>query len=169
VDQPQTLAQVLERVHTSWAALFDTIAGLTDRQLVEPGPEGWSVKDHLAHVMAWEQAPTAILGGRHQREAFGLDEAAYERIDSVDQLNARVYERYRDLPLDQVRSDMTRVHEQLVAALEGLTDADLGRTIGSFGGDPEDQRPLLDKIEGDSWGHYADHAGWLRELRSAIE
>src|SRR5205814_1590352 len=103
-----------------------------------------------------------------QHVAFDLDEDTYARIDSVDQLNARIYERYRDVPLDEVRAALDRVHAELVAALERLGDADLDRTIGSFGGDIDDRRPMYDKIEGDCWGHYTEHSGWLRELRAAL-
>src|SRR5918995_1790290 len=88
MQQPRTVADVLERIHSTWTALHDTITGLSDQQMTEPGPEGWSVKDHLAHVMAWDNVPTTILEGEAQHSAFGLDRVAYDRIDSVDQLNA---------------------------------------------------------------------------------
>jgi hypothetical protein len=168
VEQPRSVAEIVERVRASWAMLLEAVAGLSDAQLVEPGPEGWSVKDHLAHIMVWDSVPTTILSGQPQRVAFGLDETTYSRIDSVDQLNALIYSRFRDVALDEVRSTLQRIHSELVAALELLGDADLDRSIASFGGDADDQRPLRDKIEGDSWGHYAEHAGWLRELRESL-
>ncbi len=168
MEQPRSVADILERVRASWATLLGALEGLSDEQLVEPGPQGWSVKDHLAHIMVWDNVPTTILRGQPQRVAFGLDETTYSRIDSVDQLNALIYSRYQDVPLNEVRSTLGQMHSGLLAALERLSDADLDRRIASFGGDADDQRPLRDKIEGDSWGHYAEHAGWLRELRESL-
>ncbi len=119
--------------------------------------------------MVWDSAPLTIMRGQPQYRAFGLDAGAYTRIDSVDQLNAYIHERHRQRPLTDIRADLLRVHEELVAALRQLSDADLDRGIASFGGDPDDTRPLRDKIEGDTYGHYAEHTAWLRELRKAIE
>ena len=168
MQQPRTVAETLKRIHMTWAELHAVADGLSEQQLNEPGPEGWSVKDHLAHIMVWDSVPTTILRGRAQHRAFGLDQDAYDRIDSVDQLNAYIYDKHKDRPLAEVSTGLSEVHAELVAAIERLTDADLDRPIGSFGPDSDDNRPLRDKIEGDSYGHYAEHTGWLAELRRVL-
>ncbi len=168
MQNPRTVAEVLAQVHTTWAELLDTIDGLSEAQLIEPGPDGWSMKDHLAHIMAWDSVPVTILRGQPQHRAFGLDEAAYDRIDSVDQLNALIYDRHKDMPPAEVRASLERVHAELVSALQHLSDADLDRAVAEFSGDVEDTRPMREKIEGDSYGHYAEHRAWLAELRSVL-
>src|SRR5947208_7237268 len=46
--------RLLRRLDKAWAALKESYAGLSDRQLTEPGVTGdWSVKDTLAHVATW--------------------------------------------------------------------------------------------------------------------
>jgi hypothetical protein len=166
--QPGTIADVLDRVRSGWSALGETFAGLNEQQMTAPGPEGWSVKDHLAHVSTWERALTTILNGRPQRVAFDLDSETYDRIDSVDQLNAIIYKRYQERPLDEVLAESEQVHGDMVAALERLTDADLERSVADFGGDVDDERPIRQKIEGDSYEHYAEHVGWLSAVRSFV-
>jgi hypothetical protein len=168
VQQPRTVAEVLERIHSTWAALHATFDGLSDQQLTDPGPEGWSVKDHLAHIMVWDGVPTTILRGQPQHRAFGLDQNAYDRVDSVDQLNAYIYEKHKDRPLADIRACLAQVHADLVAAVTRLTDADLDRSIADFGSDVDDKRPLRDKIEADSYGHYVEHTAWLAELRRVL-
>jgi hypothetical protein len=168
-EPPRTVGEVLERVDRNWTALHATFAGLSEPQLCEPGPEGWSVKDHLSHISAWEGALTAVLRGQPQHRAFGIDQTTLERIDSVDQLNALVYQRRRDRALADVLSELQRGHDDVVAELGRLGDSDLDRTIGDFGSDPSDQRPIRQKIAGDSYEHYAEHTGWLRELLAAIQ
>ncbi len=34
--------------------LLSAIEGLSDALLTEPSLDGWSVKDHLAHIAAWD-------------------------------------------------------------------------------------------------------------------
>jgi hypothetical protein len=70
--EPATLLDVLDRIRVGWAALAETFAGLDEQQLTAPGPEGWSVKDHLVHLSAWERALTTIMRGQPQRLAFGV-------------------------------------------------------------------------------------------------
>jgi hypothetical protein len=169
VQQPRTVAEILDRVRATWTVLLATVEGLSDEQLTEPGPpDGWSMKDHFAHIMVWDSVPTSIVRGDPPWVAFGLDQGGYDRIDSVDQLNAFIYERHKDRPLSEVRVSMERVHAELVSMVERLSEAELDRTVADFGGDVDDTRPLRDKIEGDSYGHYAEHTGWLRELRGVL-
>jgi len=168
-DAPRTTVEVLERVGDNWSELQQVFAGLTEQQLSEPGPEGWCVKDHLSHISAWECALTAVLRGQPQHRAFGLDAATYDRIDSVDQLNALVYQRTRDRSVADVLSELERAHGDVLAELQRLGDADLDRTIADFGSDPSDGRPIRQKIAGDSFEHYAEHAMWLRDLLAAIQ
>ena len=57
---------------------------------------------------------------------------------------------------------------EILAALGQLTDADLESTIAEYGADSTDDRPLLGKIAGDTYVHYAEHVGWIKELLAAL-
>jgi hypothetical protein len=68
-DQVQRL---LDRLEAVWAALTESYAGVPESTLVEPGVvDDWSVKDVLAHVTTWEEAPRhlplIIAGGTPPR------------------------------------------------------------------------------------------------------
>jgi hypothetical protein len=39
-------------------ALLAAIHGLSDAQMTEPSLDGWSVKDHLAHLALWDDVTT---------------------------------------------------------------------------------------------------------------
>ena len=47
--------------------LLAAIDGLSDEALVEPSLDGWSVKDHLAHIAHWDEirAAAAAYAFRH--------------------------------------------------------------------------------------------------------
>jgi hypothetical protein len=152
-------------VQIDWAALEYVLAQLSDAQLITPGPEGWAVKDHLAHIGEWENALGAVLRGRPQHEGFRL---AGPEPDDIDELNDVLYRRHRDAPMAEVQAFARRAHAEVLDALHQLTDADLQKSVGEFGADPTDERPLLKKIADDSYAHYREHIVWIEELLAAL-
>jgi DinB superfamily len=162
--EPRTAADLIDRVQTEWAALEYLVAGLSLPQLITPGPQGWSVKDHLVHIAEWEAATGAVLARRPQHEGFRL---APPLPADIDALNDLLFQRSRDVPIDEVQANGRRVHAEIIAALGRLTDADVRSTIAEYGANPTDDRPLLQKMAGDTYLHYAEHVGWIKELLAA--
>jgi hypothetical protein len=167
--EPRTIREVIERVQVDWAALEKLISGLSETQFTAPGPDGWSVKDHLAHIGEWDNELVAVLAGRPQAEGFSLDSDTYQRLGSIDALNEVLYERHRHASISEVQAAARCAHAEVLAALGRLSDADLMRTVADLGVDPSDDRPLREKIAVDSYAHYAEHTGWIRELLSSFE
>ncbi len=166
-DAPRTAAELVDRVHSGWAALEDLVAGLSETQLSAPGSEGWAVKDHLAHIAEWEHALVAVLARQPQSEGFGLDAETYASLDDdLEAINDVLYQRNRALSVADVHAKRQAAHAEVLAALDKLADADVQNTIAGYGGDPTDDRPLLAKIAGDTYGHYAEHTGWIGEQLS---
>jgi hypothetical protein len=165
-DAPRTAAELIDRVQIDWAALEHVVAPLSETQLNTPAPApgGWAIKDHLAHIAEWERALTAVLERRPQWQGFGLDAVTYSQLgDNLDGLNDLLYQRSRGLSTSEIQAKARAAHAEALAALHTLTDADIQNTIGGYGGDPTDQRPLLTKIAGDTYAHYAEHTGWIKE------
>ena len=158
----------MDRVQIDWAALEYAVASLTASQLVAPGPEGWSVKDHLMHIGDWEKATTAVLRRRPQYEGFGINEETYSGLaDDLDGLNDILYRRSVAVSIEEVHARRRRAHADTLTALAALEDADLHKTIAEYGGNPTNPRRLLDKIAGDTYAHYAEHVGWIKDLLAA--
>jgi hypothetical protein len=158
---PSSLADVRERIQREWTALEETIGHLTETELTQPGPQGeWSVKDHLAHLTGWEQYLLAVLNRESAPAVFGLDQATFAALDT-DGLNAGLHERTRDWSLADVLAAHQRTHERVLEALAALSDADLRRPVAEFWADPTDGRPVLCKIAGNTYEHYAEHRGWI--------
>src|SRR5439155_24088674 len=115
--EPRTVEELLDRVQIDWAALEYAVASLTTAQLVSPGPEGWSVKDHLMHIGDWEKAVTAVLRGRPQYEGFGLSEATYVALgDDIDGLNDILYRLSQAVSIEGVHARRRRAHADPLAA-----------------------------------------------------
>jgi hypothetical protein len=165
---PQTTEELLARIADGWAVLHQRIAPLSSAQLTTPGPDGgWSVKDHLAHLATWEGMLVALLEGKPIHTAFGMSRAEYGALESTDALNAVIAEQNKGFSLDEVMERSDETHAQLVAKIGALADEDLSRPITHFQpDDPDgpDERPVLVKIIGDTYGHYAEHLPWIEAI-----
>jgi hypothetical protein len=165
---PRDTGELLDRIADGWAVLHQRIAPLSSAQLTASGPDGgWSVKDHLAHLATWEGMLVALLEGKPIHTAFGLSRAEYDALESTDALNAIIAEQNKDLSLDEVMEQSEKTHAQLVAKIGALADEDLLKPITHFHpDDPDgpDERPVLVKIIGDTYGHYAEHLPWIEAI-----
>ena len=163
---PQTKTDLMDRIHRGWSALEDAVGRAGETQLTTPGgPSGWSAKDHLAHVAAWEQVLLAILQGRSPAAAIGVNPTIYE-TEGVDGVNAAIYERHRGRPLPDVLTELRQTHERVLATLAPLADADLRRPFTDFQPDDPTARrdPIIRWIVDNTCGHYEEHVALIHDL-----
>jgi uncharacterized protein (TIGR03083 family) len=167
---PGTIDDVLERMDSGWLRLSAFIEGLTPAQLTRPtDAAGWTVKDHLANLVAWERSMVYLLQGKPRHEGLGVAESTY-RNDDVDAINAGIRDASRDLPLDDVLAVLRSTHEQMRELVAGLTDADLRRTYSSFLPDEPGEdggRPIVERIAGNTYEHFDEHLAWMEAIVSA--
>jgi hypothetical protein len=147
----------LNEIAAAWEDLHAAYAGLDDEQFLEPGATGdWSTRDILAHIAVWDgearNALPAIAAGRRE-------EADDER-EGLDAFNARKTEELRGMPLDDVRELLDDSHRQLLDYLQGLAP---------HGIDPENEGAFRERLAGDTWDHYPEHAASIRAFREARE
>ena len=158
---PATVAELLRDIDTAWNALNGAIAQLTDDQMSGPADAaGWTVKDHLAHLAAWENSVLVILRDRRpQHEGLGVNKAIWDAED-IDATNEAVRRDNADAPLDEVLIRLETVHAQLVQTIREITDAELRLPVDhwvSGGGD----FPVVHKITGNTSEHYPEHREWM--------
>jgi uncharacterized protein (TIGR03083 family) len=157
----------LERIDESWLRLNGFIESLTPAQLTEPtDAEGWSVKDHLAHLTAWERGMVFLLQRRPRHEGMGVEEAVY-LADDLDGLNEAIRQVTMDTPIDEVIQDLRGTHEQLRAMIVAMPDEDLRRTYSWFlPAEPgmDDGRPIISRIAANTDGHFDEHLPWMQAI-----
>lgn len=166
-DIQVTKAELLRRLDEGYKAFKQMLSAWSDEQLTKPGPEGWSVKDHLAHLAVWEAGIAALLRKENRWEAMGLPKDIVSRNLDEDELNALIHNHDHDLSLAEVRAAFENAHQQMVSAINSLTDADLVKTYSSFQPDEpgdEDGRPVWPWIVADSYGHYEEHTPWIKAV-----
>jgi len=107
VNDKKQMLTMLKEEFGRWEEL---LAGLTEAQITAPSlPASWSIKDVVAHLMAWQQVSITRLEAarRNQEPVFpgwlaGLDP---ESEKALDQFNGRIYETHRAQPWSRVYQD----------------------------------------------------------------
>lgn len=155
---PASRAELLSRINTARGALERAVAALPESRLLAAGADGWSVKDHLAHIAAWERVLNALLHGAPEHEAFGVEAAWLATLDT-DGVNAILHERSTSLTPSEVLAEFHAAHAALLTLLDELPEADLHAPLAD-----DDPRPRMQKIAGDTYLHYDEHRTWIAQL-----
>jgi len=166
---PPTVRDVLDSIEREWDALQRVLSGLSANQMTTPGQEGWSTKDELAHLAAWARGLAALVRKQRRYPPMGLPEDAAPNTFGIEGMNQIIYERNRDMPLDDVLEELQAAHQDALAAVAELGDEDLLRPFDDF--QPQDRRPdghipILWLIAGNTYGHYAEHRETIERLWS---
>jgi hypothetical protein len=82
----------------------------------------------------------------------------------LDRLNDILFQRHRSDSIADVKAMANAAHADIVGVISHLADADLQRAVGEYSMSSNPDRLLLEKIAGDTYEHYAEHAGWIKDL-----
>ncbi|MGH2517235.1 MAG: DinB family protein [Ktedonobacterales bacterium] len=163
-ERPSSKAGLMALIERYWADLNGEIGALSEAAMVAPGPGGgWSIKDHMAHLTIWERVSLARIEQQPEHGIFGMDEAAFADANNLDELNARAHERERGKPLADVLAAFAATHQELVSALERLSDDELARPVFP---DNLEFGALFGNAVGDTYEHYIEHLTWIRAARA---
>ena len=151
-------AALLEAIRAERAALEEMLAGLSPERMLEPGVEGeWSVKDILAHIVAWEGWMIRWTGQLQNGES-PLDPTPAETWDDVDRMNAENHERNRERILDDVRADFRRSYADACALVESLPEEALQQEHP----DTWPHGHLWQGVAANTCWHYREHVDSIR-------
>ncbi len=140
---------LLRHYRSTREALLSAIANLSGGLLIEPSLDGWSIKDHLAHLATWDEIrATEIL-----RISAGHESAWRTTGEQDDTVNAVAYDIRRRLSLAQVRWELETSRQRV---LDAITSAS-----------PRALDPSLYGEAGLRSDHEAQHTGWIHEWRTA--
>jgi hypothetical protein len=167
--RPGSKTELLERMRAGrekWDAL---IARIPDSARTEPAlAGGWSVKDLIAHVAAYENWTAAQIRAANEgraptnRELYGTDELPDDPEGwDIDRQNALIYAQYKETSLPEVIAFSSQAFADLVAAVEAVPDEDFARTGAQTW---TEDSTLLEIIPGQCYAHYQQHADELRSI-----
>jgi len=146
-----TKRELLRAEDAGWSELIGLIESPSPAEIEQPGyfPEGWSVKDLMAHIGSWQAEAGQIL----QQIRMGTYRG---RPVDVDAMNQQFYEANKDLPLPVVRAEAWAARNRMLAEWAELTEITPDAEDWFRESGPE---------------HYDEHLPrlreWVKELRSA--
>ena len=157
-----TKEELLERIEGGWAELDGLQARMDGSGVAGPGEGGWGLKDHLAHIAAWELSVIALLTGSDRSAALGIPAGDDHDTDSV---NAIIHQRLGGLTAAEVRALLRGTRALLRDALAPLTDEDLVKPYSHY--QPQaagegDNRPVIGWITGNTFDHVREHLDAMR-------
>lgn len=128
--------------------LLAALEGLTDEQLSERSLDGWSVKDHLAHIAFWDE----IRASEVLRISAG-HESAWRMTDAQDELlNQLATELRLGWSPAQARWELAASRQRLLDAIAAATTRGLDALL--YG-----EAALVST-------HEVQHGGWIRRWRT---
>jgi uncharacterized damage-inducible protein DinB len=154
----------MQPIETAWNQLVELVNQVEEAGgFSRAGSDGWTVKDHLTHIAAWEHSLLALIEGHDRDRAMGLSEAV-EGMDNENEAIRKLHE--SDTP-DEALEYFRDSHARLVTALGKLSDADLQKPYSHYQPtDPDEKRPVVGWVAGNTYEHYAEHTGWINQLLS---
>jgi len=145
--EPRSPAELIDRIERSWQAWVAAVEGIPDNRLAEPIVGHWSTKDLLGHVAFWEEW---VIGDCRRIEA---DEP--ETGEETDPINQGQVAENKDSSVAEQKRYRQAAHANLIAYL------------GSIAATEPTFPALVKALEGETWGHYDEHAAEVLKWRSA--
>jgi hypothetical protein len=164
-------SDVLDEITSAWEELHEFLRRLGPDQITAiRDAEGWSIKDHIAHLAVWEDSVAVLFRGRPRHEALGVSPEEYAR-HSFDEINAILWRRRKDSSPDAILTELGDIHSRLLGSLKELSGENLARPVRDvFPQAPaSDDRPAADLILDNTSRHYSEHLAWMKAILERSE
>ncbi len=167
---PTNKQEVLAEIERSHQDMVRLLAALSDEDKTAPIlPDGWSVKDSLAHLVEWEKMTLdwlarSLEGEPVKRFIPGFEyEIEAQREAVMDALNRHLFEQNRDRALDDVLREFRAAHRVMLEFVAQMDERDLfdpNRFAWRNGS------PAVEMIGGNTYWHYDEHREWILQARA---
>lgn len=156
---------LMSHIERDWQALMTWLKTLTPHQIAEiRNPDGWAIKDHVAHMAAWENSVVVFLERRPRHEGLGFPEGTFLG-ENLDEINDAIFRRHKNTSYEAILQNFLRVHAHLLRVLAPLTTEDLMKPYQHYLPDePGDGPPALNVVYGNTAHHYRLHQGWMEAM-----
>jgi uncharacterized protein (TIGR03083 family) len=144
-------AELLDDIQAERRRLEAALDGLDEMDMTRQGVVGeWSVKDVLAHLVAWERLflswyESGLQGRVPDTDPVGMSGKA------IDTLNQGFFDQYRQYPLEEVLAELQASYRRILAVVQVIPEEDLF-TKGRFAW--TGNLALADYVAGNTCNHY---------------
>ena len=146
--------ELLERVREAHEKLTKALEGLTEEEATSVGLNSqWSIKDALAHVVAWEieavRAISEIQSNTWKPQKFDKQ--------TIDEFNAHAVESRKENSMSQVRLEFDEAHREMEHTIVTLLPDEV-----------DESTPAYKFVEGTTFRHHTHHAAQIEEFRKGV-
>jgi hypothetical protein len=152
------LIEIIEAARGNWDYVINLVPG--EKRAWKTSPDAWSLKDIIAHV-AWHDNQMIELA-----EMKDLVGSPWWDLPT-DERNDKIYEQYKDLPIDEVLAFAGNAYSRMMTALRTLSDEDMNNAK-RFTDMPEDWIPWR-MLASNTYEHYLRHVGQVRKLAALLK
>ena len=146
-----TVQDIFEKIEVGYNEIIRLYRSVPVTAVLENNlPNGWSVKDVLAHIAAWEWRCASLLDASHDTKAL------LKAQPDVEALNREIYEERKEWGWEEVEYDFRAAHQTLLEAIGKLPPQQLA--------DEFVQRTIADE----TWEHYEEHLEDLRRWHQRL-
>jgi hypothetical protein len=165
---PTTVAALVVRIQAAFDRFLQATAPLRVDELLEPRlPDGWSVKDVLAHLAWWDQWLLYIIPLSDRSGSVRRPPPLFDEIPAdgrwADQMNTRVYQLNRRRDLSEIQAEFETARRSVLQLVQSLSDADVFDADGLSAILEQPAAPLLLGI----YEHYEEHAHAIEQLHGS--
>lgn len=163
IADPASKEEILASIQAGRGQLESLLAKVEPEQMLEPvNSNGWTVKDFMAHIAAWEKRMVQWMRSLEAGETYEVPASEWD----IDRVNQQSYEENLERPLEEVQAEFTQAYEMALMEVENTPEADLmdPQRFPSRNG-----RPLWIMVAANTWWHYQEHEEALREWNEGRE
>ena len=159
----QLAAHLVRHTVDAWVQLTACVDALPDDLWTGPtDAAGWTVKDHVAHVTAWDASLVRLLtDGTPRPESLRVSAAAW--AGGYGPVNEEIRQQGRHDSVDDVRTARDRTWRDVRALIARFSEDDLRQPATRFGLEG-DRGSLFDKLVDDLSTHYAQHLSCIQAI-----
>jgi hypothetical protein len=143
------------KAERTWAELLAFVDGISPFERDEVrNADGWSAKDHIAHIAAWKRSFVLWIDDISGHEVLGISEELFNSAD-LARINAAILDVFRDQPWPEVRNEAIAAHRAKIDAVLAQPESRLLEPMGKVS--------LIEALPDLTWEHDRDHLIWLRQ------
>ena len=161
-DAPLTRAQVRDSLARERGKLLAALDGLSEKEMASSGAVGrWSVRDVLAHLLAWEEEAVTrleLLAAERPQDIAWIDDQDEQKLEAW---NASAQQRYAGLALAEVMRRLEEVQGRILVGLDSLSTERLGTDAGPV--------PVHNWLPDCTYTHEQEHCADIVAWRRSIE
>ncbi len=164
---PATKAELLAFMQDQWNGFVRASDALPDDiWLSAVNDDGWSIRDHVGHVVLWTRSEIPLLtDGVPIAQTAGIPDAVWHSTDE-NAVNEWFRATLQDRSPADIRAERDRVFPILIEAVSAIPEEDFAKPARRSGLEDSD-RPLLTVMSENYGLHFDDHRAQIEALGKA--